>query len=420
MVGVFSTEDYSQEQELNLIKNYLEFLEARSLFVLPMVIENEMHSLWIIYSKEPHLFIPDDFNLARTVINQTAISLEKARLFTEIRCLTQDLEKRVVERTAELAHEHQKTETLLRLSTDLSATLNIDYIIERTLFILKETTDATHISCLVWRPGEDKLRHAFNRYTGIAPRKENLWCGKIRVNCWIISNRKVAINDVLEDSRWIQLPDTKLLHRSAIGIPLIVGEELLGAIFLFHPDVGHFSEDELDLVQAAANQIAVAINNAELYNLISEQADELSGLLRHQKVETSQSRAILEAIAEGVLVTDASGYVMLFNDSAEKILDLRRDQIVGSSIEHLMGLFGRVGYKWIETIQQWAQEPTSPCPGVSYTEQISLDNGHVESVNLAPVLFQNEFLGTVSIFHDITHQIEVDRDKVRVRRNSKP
>jgi len=86
-----------------------------------MVIENEMHSLWIIYSKESHHFIQDEFNLARTVINQTAISLEKARLFAEIRGLTQDLELRVVERTAELAQEHQKTETLLRLSTDLSA-----------------------------------------------------------------------------------------------------------------------------------------------------------------------------------------------------------------------------------------------------------------------------------------------------------
>jgi nitrogen fixation/metabolism regulation signal transduction histidine kinase len=138
--------------------------------------------------------------------------------------------------------------------------------------------------------------------------------------------------------------------------------------------VGHFSEDNLDLVQAAANQIAVAINNAELYNLINEQAEELSHLLQQQKLETSQSRAILEAVAEGVLVTDASGYVMLFNDSAEKILDLRRDQVVGSSIDHLMGLFGSVGYKWIGTIQHWAQERASSFPGDSYAEQISLDN----------------------------------------------
>jgi len=141
--------------------------------------------------------------------------------------------------------------------------------------------------------------------------------------------------------------------------PLIVGEELLGAIFLFHPDVGHFSEDELDLVQAAANQIAVAINNAELYNLISEQAEELSVLLRQQKVETSQSRAILEAVAEGVLVTDASSFVMLFNDSAGKIWTF-----VGSSSRQLDrssdGLFGRVGYKWIETIQHWHKNQQVP------------------------------------------------------------
>jgi PAS domain S-box-containing protein len=414
-LGVFSAEDSSQEEALLSIRSYLEKLEARSLFILPMVIGQQLHSLWIVYSSGPRHFIQDEIDLARVVVNQAAISVEKARLFTEIHGLTQDLEMRVQERTIELAQEHQRTQTLLRLSTELSASLDIDYIIERTLSILRETTDATHISCLVWRPGEDNLRHAASiGYSGIAPmkgkplalRKDQGLIG------WIISNRKAAIiQDLLEDSRWIQLPDTKLLHRSAIAVPLMVGEELLGAIFLFHPDVCHFSEDKIDLVQAAANQVAVAINNAELYNLIREQAEELSGLLHQQKIETSQSRAILEAVAEGILVTDSNGYVMLFNDSAEKILQLNRDHVLGNSIDDFMGLFGSVGKMWIETIQQWARESASFNPGVYYSEQLNLDTGQVVSVNLAPVLFQNEFLGTVSIFHDITHQIEVDRLK---------
>jgi signal transduction histidine kinase len=46
-----------------------------------------------------------------------------------------------------------------------------------------------------------------------------------------------------------------------------------------------------------------------------------------------------------------------------------------------------------------------------YSEQIHLEDGRVVSVHLAPVTSRTDFLGTVSIFQDITHQVEVDRLK---------
>ena len=43
-------------------------------------------------------------------------------------------------------------------------------------------------------------------------------------------------------------------------------------------------------------------------------------MLREQQIEASRSRAILEAVADGVVVTDDTGQVTLFNISAERIL----------------------------------------------------------------------------------------------------
>jgi ABC-type transporter MlaC component len=56
------------------------------------------------------------------------------------------------------------------------------------------------------------------------------------------------------------------------------------------------------LVSAAAAQVASAINNAELYRLIRDQAERLGSMLRGQQIEASQNRAILESIADGVIV----------------------------------------------------------------------------------------------------------------------
>jgi signal transduction histidine kinase len=80
-------------------------------------------------------------------------------------------------------------------------------------------------------------------------------------------------------------------------------------------------------------------------------------------------------------------------------------------MEHFAGIFGRATLSWLERINAWSHDPGSSQPGDTYSEQITLEDGRVISVHLAPVTLRNDFLGTVSIFQDITHQVEVDRLK---------
>jgi PAS domain S-box-containing protein len=143
-------------------------------------------------------------------------------------------------------------------------------------------------------------------------------------------------------------------------------------------------------------------------------------MLRSQQVETSRSKAILEAVADGVLVTDANLEITLFNASAENIFNLDRTQVIGLPLDGRKehdSIFGPAAQAWMETIQTWTQDPESYQSGDSYAEQFTLENGRVISVHLAPVSLRTgpspaeDFLGTVSIFQDITHQVEVDRLK---------
>jgi signal transduction histidine kinase len=329
--------------------------------------------------------------------------------------LTQELEKRVEERTAQLRNEHRRTEALLRITTELSTSLDFECILQRTLEVLNEVIGASHATCMVLQSGSKRLRHvATVGYQnplppGGMPSALNINQGLVG---WIISNRQpVLIDDVLKDDRWMQLPNSWYRHRSAIGAPIIIGDQLLGVLLLYYPEVGRFSEEQLDLIRAAANQMAVAIKNAELYHLTRDQKEELSTLLRDQRVETSRSRSILEAIADGVLVTDQHGEITLFNHSAERMLELKRAEVFGRSIEHFSVLFGGFALAWMNTINSWVKDPGSFNPMNTFSEQVSLDNGNVLSVNLAPVINNNEFFGTVSVFRDITHLIEIDRLK---------
>jgi len=185
----------------------------------------------------------------------------------------------------------------------------------------------------------------------------------------------------------------------------------LGTLMLYHRLPDQFSPDQLELVQATAKQIAVAINNSQLYHLIRDQAERLGDMLRKQHIETSRSQAILEAVADGVLVTDSNRIITLFNASAENILGLNRSQVLGRSLEHFLGLFGNAAQQWVQTIRTWSEDPSAFMRGDIHSEQIELEDRRVVSVNLSPVHLRNDFLGTVSTFRDITHQVEVDRLK---------
>jgi PAS domain S-box-containing protein len=135
--------------------------------------------------------------------------------------------------------------------------------------------------------------------------------------------------------------------------------------------------------------------------------------------EASRQQAILEAVADGVLVTDANNEINFINSSTQRILGLKAETTIGQSLDNFVGLFGKATQAWTQTIRAWSANPTSYQPGDTYAEQLTLENGHVVLVHLAPVMvgdcptiiWRNEFLGTVSIFRDITHEVEVDRLK---------
>jgi PAS domain S-box-containing protein len=216
---------------------------------------------------------------------------------------------------------------------------------------------------------------------------------------------------VEHDLRWTPLPDLEGEQHSALVVPLLANEDSLGAMVLVSAKYDAFDEAQLRLVSAAANQVGAAINNAELYRLIRDQAERLGGMLRGQQVEATKSRAILEGIADGVLVADDDGSVILFNVACERILGLDRQAVMGRPMTEFVGIYGAAGQAWTQAMERWSKNPNSYQPGEFVAQRLTLDNQTVVSVHLAPVIAAEEYLGSVSVIRDITREVEVDRLK---------
>ena len=405
-----------EADELDSMKVGEEEGDTQSIVAVPMIVGGRALGMLSAQSYQLGIYSEEDVQVLGTLANQAIVAIQNSRLLAQTQELASEQESRVIARTAELQREKQSTETLLRILTEVSSSLDLERALNRTLSLLNEAIGAEQGTVLMLH-AEDNLLHYRAGYGYLSERTipgEGGFTLKVGegLGGWVVKHREAAlITDLHDDDRWVRSSTSGPDHRSAIAVPMLVGEDVIGVLMVFQRAVSYFNNEQLNLVKAIGSQVAVAINNAHLYELIRDQAERLGVMLRKEQEEASRSQAILEAVADGVLVTSSENRITFVNSSTEKILDTESGNLLGDTLEQLESYFGSSVNTWIETIRLWSEDTSSYEQGDTYAEQLELENGRIALVHLAPVIFANDFLGTVSIFRDITHEVEVDRLK---------
>ncbi len=398
-----------------------EELELGAAVQAPLMIGSRVMGVLCGSRRHPYRFSPTEVATLSALADYVAVAVENARLFDEVRRFSQELERRVEERTQALAEamrklteERDRVEALYRLTSQLSISLDLDRVLNRALELVVEAVGAERVAILMLEPDSGKLiyRAALGAEVKLPPggiptrfsRGEGL-AG------WVVEHREaVIVPDIRQDPRWVEPQEKGREYSSALAVPLLVADEVLGVLLLFHAQPDYFNEDHLLLVETAGIQVANAINNAELYSLIRDQAERLGSMLKAQQVEGAKSRAILEGVADGVIVADADGKIVLFNAAAERILELPRAKATGRTTSEMLGLYGSQARDWMEAVARWAEQPGTYTADEYLAARLDIGD-RIVSVHLAPVLMADEFLGTVSVFRDVTAEVEAERAK---------
>ena len=184
-----------------------------------------------------------------------AIGIENARLYT---------------RTTKQA----RTLVLLNeIAVELTSILNVDELLKRIAELLSRLIDYQMFSILLVDPAEQKLQHRFSlRFQENIQLKHDVPLGKGVVGYAAQHKRAVLVPDVSKDSRYISLnPET----RSELAVPLIYKDNVIGVLDLEHTRKGFFTEDHRRTITTLAAQLAIAIENARLYEQIARQEKRL-------------------------------------------------------------------------------------------------------------------------------------------------
>jgi PAS domain S-box-containing protein len=217
--------------------------------------------------------------------------------------------------------------------------------------------------------------------------------------------------DETEDGTLRQL--AALVGVSALGPaivePLLLHGRPLGALLVCHaPGKAPFSHEQAYFTQALGGQIAAAVENARLYHELDLRAGELSGLLRTRETEFTRRQAILESIADGVVVCDARGNVILVNAAAETLLGAGRERLVDRALDDAVRALSNAREIAVRNVMAL----TSDRAFTFEAELIGgarMVQGSLAVVRVAPD--DMEPLGTVLVLRDVTRERQAERAK---------
>jgi GAF domain-containing protein/HAMP domain-containing protein len=196
-----------------------------------------------------------------------ALSQSFATMVVQLRELMESLERRVADRTRDLARRAVQLEAAAEVARDATAIRDVDELLDETVRLISERFGFYHAGVfLVDDAHEYAVLQAASSEGGrrMLERGHKLAVGRVGMVGYVTGTGEPRIAlDVGEDAVHFVNPDLPET-RSEMALPLHVRGEVIGALDVQSTEPGAFSDEDVSTLQTMADQLAVALDNARL------------------------------------------------------------------------------------------------------------------------------------------------------------
>jgi signal transduction histidine kinase/ActR/RegA family two-component response regulator/PAS domain-containing protein len=228
-----------------------------------------------------------------------------------------ELERRVEERTVELSRanaalqeeiaERQWAEDELKqraaqlmllndIGGQIAAVLDLDSLLERTARLVHERFGYHHVALFTMDQAQDELvmRARAGALADVFPPDHRIKFGE-GITGWVWQHRqKLLANDVRAEPHYVNFFPDLIPTQSELTVPIQISSEIVGVFDVQSPQLNAFDEDDVVVLETLADQIAVAIENARLYEAVRQELMEREQAEKELKARTRQQTTVAE------------------------------------------------------------------------------------------------------------------------------
>lgn len=283
---------------------------VRSVLGVPVQWQGQLLGALTLIDERPNRFSEFDTEVVRLFADQAAIAIENVRLY------------------GALAREKQRLELLLKLSQSLASTLNPQEVAERAMTLMCSTTGAIRAAMFTLEADGQHLRpvkslgYSESQLEIMADLK--LMMGQGVVGYAAQMRKPVLASEVQSDPYWLRVPGLDDEIRSAAALPLLAGDELVGVLALNSDRERFITEEQVPLLTAAAVSVALALQNARLFETEASRVYYLTLLneITQVAVTVEHLPALLAAMADrlGELAGADASAIVQWDETRQRAL----------------------------------------------------------------------------------------------------
>lgn len=308
-------------------------------------------------------------------------------------------------------HQDNNTDTraslelLYHVSREIATAIGLPTLLERVLFLSMQNIGAINGSIIALDDTGHPVASTLIIGTEIlgystAQLQDTLDRG---LAGWVVKNRQaVLIPDTSKDERWVQRPDDAedaTGPKSVVSTPFLAQERLSGVITLVHPEPQFFQQHHLTLIQAIADQSAVAVLNARLHAESLRQARIATALAESATVITGSLNLseVLQRILEQISHAMGTEAVSLaLSDPEEEYLEYyastsqTEHNVVGKKLKIGQGIAG-----WVAKEKKGLIIPDAYNDERFYPDFDRATGFRTRAIACAPIHSQGDFIGVL-------------------------
>ncbi|MDP9372064.1 MAG: GAF domain-containing protein, partial [Chloroflexota bacterium] len=291
----------------------------------------------IVVASTGEPYTDEDVTLLSAIASGCAVAIENARAYASARRRADQLR------------------ALNEMSRSVVSIREVDRLLPHIAGAVRAIFDYSHVGIVLHAPETDELvvRAQSNRQGGASDLGLRIPVGEHLVGQAAAGRRPVLVNDVARNPRFLRtaaLRDT----RASLALPIILGDRLLGVLSVESDRADAFDDDDVATLQTLADGVAVAIDNARLFEAEQRRRQELASILDVTTAATSSLLVdeVLGVVARGIAdaVDMPSCGVYLLDDSGRWLLPATG--VAAADAANGAGTFGRAFYDLPIDLQQ--------------------------------------------------------------------